>query len=734
MATFRWQTDVEAILDLLSRHLYPRHLSYLRELVSNAVDATLLSDAVDRRVSVSLRDGWLVVDDNGRGLHPSDVGLTIGRIGLSGTAALTSGQQGGPPPIGAFGVGLLSARVVAQRIVIRSRSRRDGRGIRLSWDGGATFDWEPDDRRSDSGTSVAVQLRPEEAETLTTSRLTRFLTRHMPHVPVRIDVDGIPVGDPRTPWRDPRRNVTEWARASGMDDVLTAHMKSDARSSTVIVGIPDATATTEPAFCIYRSGVLVPGLDRTTIPAAHRWLPLLADLPWLPVTLDREGPTEDGRSAASQAITALLDLALLDLLDVLTSHPLAPGWWAEHRAQLIGTVAHLIRVVPEHLDARQLAAWIPFRSTTGPLTLTELLTENRGRIAFCFCSQRDARVPASIDEGRQVIVLEDTDEQDVLVYLARAGGFALEQWSRGGTDATTPADLRYPPEVLAFARALDQRLSAQGIAVRIDETFRGPHGLAEWLHRPTWLATPHESVYDPRWFDPVVTHTMTGQPTLGLNPWSPVVQSLARTCDPSLTGALGGLLAELASVQTLGPNIASTRRLYRRLLETLCRLGEIDPPPISSPRFFVAYDWTRDRDAFDAVCEVLTAPPFDWELVHPLDEQSERYILENIGACLRQAHVIVSILSVEHGSCSANANVLFEAGMAEGIGGRVHLVCHRRGTRPMSDIEGLLRIEYEDAHSLRHSLQRGLKARGLDSLVAPPDRSPTMRQLPGPPS
>lgn len=715
MAELEWQADVGAILELLSHHLYPRRLAYLRELVSNAIDATLSGTTDDAGVDIELADGWLVVEDHGRGLRPEDVGSLIGRIGMSGTASLHAGQRGqGTTFLGAFGVGLLSVRTVAEVVEIRSRHRDAPSGIRLEWDGGPRLEWTLDPTKVEPGTRVALRLRPSEASDLTHATIAEFLRRHVPHVPVPIRLQGRCIAGHPVPWRAPALDLLAWCRGVGMDGVLDAAMATDARGSAVVVAIPGATARGDESHRIHRSGVLVPGLGALEIAPAFRWLACIADLPWLAVTLNREGPTEPGRDEATRTLDALMGSAFAAAIVGLGSRRLPDEWWKRHRRSLMAAIAKLLAGEPSGLERARLGEWLPFRSSAGTLPLASL--GRGGPVAFFREVQGDARSVEPTAAGRTVIVVESGEEEQVLVHLARAAGITLEQWWRGALQVDPGPGTRHCPEVIELVRQLDRRLSAQGIGVRIDATFEGPHGLASWLRRPGWLAEPRASTYDPEWLKPELGSDGS-QPTLGINPWSPVIQALARAIDAARAGAVGALLVEIASLGTLGPNLHASQHLKRRLLESICAIAEIVPPPIAKPRFFVAYDWTRDRPAFEVVRDVMVGPPFEWELVHPLEQQSGRYILENVRACLGRAHVVVSVISGDEGPWTANPNVLLEAGMTEGMGGRVHVVCQRKGTRAMSDIQGLLRVEYESTSELRAGLRRTLDARGLDRLV-----------------
>jgi len=717
MTKLQWQADVGAILNLLSQHLYPRRLAYLRELVSNAVDATLLGPTAESPIDVTLGDGHLMVEDRGRGLRPEDVGSLIGRIGMSGTTALRTEIDDGPSFLGAFGVGLLAVRVAAECVEIRSKHREATSGIHMTWDGGPTFEWQPDATRTDPGTSVALRLTPSEAAGLTHACLADFLRRHLPHVPVPIRLHGRWVAGHLVPWRTSGLDLLAWCRTAGMQGVIEAAMVTDPRGSAILVGIPDIETRDGEGHRVYRSGVLVPGLGAAEVPVAFRWLESIADLPWLSVTLDRELPTEPGRIEAMQTLEVSLGRALVVALRRLGTHPPPEAWWARHRDSLMKSLAKLLDAGVPDIDWAGLAEWLLFRTNGGAKPLASL--DHREPLAFVRDVQGDARWIEAGPQGRPVVLVEGTEEERILIALARATHIPLEQWLRGAWEVTKGPGARYSPEVLALVRMLDQRMSVQGIRVRIDATFEGPHGIASWLHRPGWLAVPRTSTYDPEWLRPEST-VDADQPTLGLNPWSPVIQGLARAIDPSRAGAVGSLLVEIAGLAVLGPNLHRVQLLKRRIVEALCAIAEIVPPPLTKPRFFVAYDWKRDHAAFEAVRDVMTSPPFEWELVHPLEQQSGRYILENVRAALGAAHVIVSVLSTDDGPWRGNPNILLEAGMAEGMGGRVHIVCQRKGTSAITDIQGLLRIEYEGASDLRVELRRVLDAMGLTGLAPTP--------------
>ena len=134
----RFQVDLRGVIDLLSNHLYSSPQVFIRELLQNAVDALQERQSVEPgfegRVEVEVIESdppRIRVQDNGVGLTEAEIHEFVATIGKS--IKSDSVEANRRNFLGQFGIGLLSCFLVSDRIVVRSRSTRDGSAV--LWEG-----------------------------------------------------------------------------------------------------------------------------------------------------------------------------------------------------------------------------------------------------------------------------------------------------------------------------------------------------------------------------------------------------------------------------------------------------------------------------------------------------------------------------------------------------------------------------------------------------------------------
>ena len=155
--------DLRGLVDLLSQHLYTSPRVYLRELLQNGVDAITARCAIDPdapgRVTIRTGDG-LTAHDTGIGLTEAEVHDLLATIGRSSKRGdFETARQ---DFLGQFGIGLLAAFVVAEQILVVSRSFRPDAEV-VEWrafaDGSYTVRTLPDSDHPEPGTTIHLQPR-----------------------------------------------------------------------------------------------------------------------------------------------------------------------------------------------------------------------------------------------------------------------------------------------------------------------------------------------------------------------------------------------------------------------------------------------------------------------------------------------------------------------------------------------------------------------------------------------
>jgi molecular chaperone HtpG len=160
-----FQVDLHGVVDLLARHLYSGPRVYVRELLQNGVDAITARRALDPACPATARlrplaDGSLLVVDSGIGLTRAEAEELLATVGRSSKRDLDLGL-GRQEFLGQFGIGLLSAFMVADEIELVSRSARDPQAPAVRWRGHADGSYDLTEL-PDAGLPVGstVRLRP----------------------------------------------------------------------------------------------------------------------------------------------------------------------------------------------------------------------------------------------------------------------------------------------------------------------------------------------------------------------------------------------------------------------------------------------------------------------------------------------------------------------------------------------------------------------------------------------
>ena len=195
--TMGFQTEAKQLLHLMIHSLYSNKEIFLRELISNASDAIdkvrfqslsnpeLVGDDVNYniRVDVDKDASTVTITDNGIGMSRDDAVANLGTIAKSGTSqffdSLTGDQQKDAQLIGQFGVGFYSSFIVADNVVVESRSAGQApeEGVRWSSAGEGDFEVETITREG-RGTSIILHIKPDEAEFLDSWRVRSVIKKY----------------------------------------------------------------------------------------------------------------------------------------------------------------------------------------------------------------------------------------------------------------------------------------------------------------------------------------------------------------------------------------------------------------------------------------------------------------------------------------------------------------------------------------------------------------------------
>ncbi|MFD1260763.1 molecular chaperone HtpG [Entomomonas asaccharolytica] len=205
--TLGFQTEVKQLLNLMIHSLYSNKEIFLRELISNASDASdklrfeaiakpelLEKDASLRiRISFDKEAKTITLDDNGIGMSREDVIANLGTIAKSGTAEflknLSGDQKKDSKLIGQFGVGFYSAFIVADQVDVYSRRAglNADEGVHWSSKGEGEFDIA-NITKEERGTRIVLHLKNDDLEFADGWRLRNIIKKYSDHIDLPIEL------------------------------------------------------------------------------------------------------------------------------------------------------------------------------------------------------------------------------------------------------------------------------------------------------------------------------------------------------------------------------------------------------------------------------------------------------------------------------------------------------------------------------------------------------------------
>lgn len=236
--TREFQAEVKQLLNLMIHSLYSNKEIFLRELISNASDATdklrfeglknpeLLEGDSDYRLEIDVNKDAreLIIRDNGIGMSEQEVIDNLGTIANSGTRkyleTLSGDEKKDAQMIGQFGVGFYSSFIVADKVTVKTRRAGDSQGVCWVSAGEGDYTLEPIEK-AQRGTEIILHLREGEDEFLETHRLRHVIHTYSEHLslPVRLqkpaddedkDGDGYEVVNQGTAlWARPKNEVKD---------------------------------------------------------------------------------------------------------------------------------------------------------------------------------------------------------------------------------------------------------------------------------------------------------------------------------------------------------------------------------------------------------------------------------------------------------------------------------------------------------------------------------------------
>ncbi|WP_297516281.1 molecular chaperone HtpG [Flavobacterium sp.] len=201
MSTGKINVSVENIFPLIKKFLYSDHEIFLRELVSNATDATLklkhLTGIGEAKVEYGNPQIEIKIDKDGKKIHIIDQGLGmtaeevekyINQVAFSGAEEFLEKYKDSAKDagiIGHFGLGFYSAFMVAEKVEIITKSYKDEPAAHWTCDGSPEFTLVPHDK-TERGTEIILHIAEDSTEFLEESRISELLRKYNKFMPIPI--------------------------------------------------------------------------------------------------------------------------------------------------------------------------------------------------------------------------------------------------------------------------------------------------------------------------------------------------------------------------------------------------------------------------------------------------------------------------------------------------------------------------------------------------------------------
>src|SRR5258708_5256789 len=209
------RVQTENIFPIIKKFLYSEHDIFLRELVSNAVDATqklkTLSSIGEVKgeigdlgidIQLDIEKKTITISDKGIGMTAEEVDKFLNQVAFSGAEEFLNKYKGQNEAniIGHFGLGFYSAFMVSEKVEVVTKSYKEGaKAVRWECDGSPEYTLEDADKAT-RGTDVILHLNEESKEFLDPERIRTILKKFCRFLPVPIIFEGQQVNNTSPAW------------------------------------------------------------------------------------------------------------------------------------------------------------------------------------------------------------------------------------------------------------------------------------------------------------------------------------------------------------------------------------------------------------------------------------------------------------------------------------------------------------------------------------------------------
>ncbi len=583
-----FQAEVSQVLDIVINSLYTDKEIFVRELVSNASDAleklrhTQLTEneihqpdlELNITIAVDKEAKTITIADHGLGMTRDELHENLGTIAHSGSKAfmkaLEESKQKESSLIGQFGVGFYSAFMVADEVVVRTRSwRTDGESLVWTSDGKTGYEIEDSEEEIERGSQIILKLREECEEFAEDGRIKRILENYSSFVSFPILMGEDRINTVEAIWRKKKSEVTDEEynefykfTAKAFDEPrYRMHFSADMpieinallfapTENTELFGMGQM----EAGVSLYCKNVLIDDKPEGLLPEWLRFLRGVIDSADIPLNISRESMQD---SSLVRKLNRVVTKRFLKFLDGEAKDD--AGKYKEFYGKFSRFLKEGIVVDFDHREP--LAKLLRFESSMtekGELTsFEEYLTRAKdGQEKIYYLSGTDRAaveagpyLEALKSRGLEVIFFTDTIDEYLLQHLREFDGKSLVSAASAGLeleddDSIEQAGEALPEEtVKSLCKFLKEqlgesvgkvesgkRLVSSPVAVLTPE-----HGMAPQMRQMMQAMNPDEPL------PPI-------QVEMEINPHHPLIHSLAaaQESNPELAKLVAGQLFDQA--------------------------------------------------------------------------------------------------------------------------------------------------------------------------------------------
>lgn len=469
------QIHTENIFPIIKKAVYSGHEVFLRELVSNGVDAinkrrmaALAGDCQEGedgeiQIRIDREAKTITVSDNGIGMDVDEVKRYINQVAFSSAEEFLSKYKHEQDAIiGHFGLGFYSSFMVASKVELRSLSAKPGAdAVRWSCDGSPQFQLE-EGERSTPGTDVILHLQEEELEYLEPSRIRQLIITYCDFMPVPVKLEGDTVNRCKAPWRqspselkdEDYRELYRYLYPFQGDPLLWVHLSTDypynLRGILFFPKLQENSQWDQGQIRLYCNQVFVSDSVKEVVPSFLLPLKGVLDAPDLPLNVSRSALQTDRQV---RSIGGFIARKVGDRLAQL--HGEEPQRYGEIWNDLAPFVK--IGAMEEEKFADKVADRVLFATTAQS---AEGQTDPIATDAGCYTTIKGYLERCPEDRRKSVIYCTDPVAQ----------GAALQLWTGQGIEVLT-ADALIDSQFLPWLEQREEQVSFKRVDAELDESF-----------------------------------------------------------------------------------------------------------------------------------------------------------------------------------------------------------------------------------------------------------------------